>query len=113
MPRKSTAPHEPTKTTRDTVSLHALVGTPQELIADLLSIDPKTLRKYYRKELDHSLAHANATVGGALYRKATNGDTTAQIFWLKTRAGFREKQEEAQRQPTEINISFTEATKPE
>ena len=30
MPRTK-PPHEPTKATRDTVSLHALVGTPQEI----------------------------------------------------------------------------------
>lgn len=85
--------HEPTRATRDTVSLHALVGTPQEVIADVLGIDPKTLRKYYRKELDQAIAQANATIGGALFNKAKSGDTGAMIFWLKTRAGFRERQE--------------------
>ena len=86
-------PHEPTKATRDTVSLHALVGTPQETIAGVLGIDAKTLRKHYREELDLSLAKANASIGGALFNKAKGGDTSAIIFWLKTRAGFRERQE--------------------
>jgi hypothetical protein len=93
MPRKSTKQHEPTKATCDTVSLHALVGTPQEVIADVLGIDAKTLRKYYREELDQALAKANATIGGTLFNKAKAGDTAAMIFWLKTRAGFRERQE--------------------
>lgn len=88
MPNKS---HEPNKATRDTVSLHALVGTPQEVIAGVLGIDAKTLRKYYREELDHALAKANATIGGTLFNKAKNGDTTAMMFWLKTRAGFSER----------------------
>ena len=83
-------PHDPTKATRDTVSLHALVGTPQETIAGVLGIDAKTLRKYYREELDFALAKANATLGGTLYNKAKGGDTAALVFWLKTRAGFRE-----------------------
>ena len=48
---------------------------------------------YYREELDQSLAKANATVGGALFNKAKGGDTTAMIFWMKTQAGWREKQE--------------------
>jgi hypothetical protein len=39
------------------------------------------------------MARANASVGGALFNKATKGDTTAMIFWMKTRAGWREKQE--------------------
>lgn len=89
--KKSIKPcHEPNKGLRDTVSLHALVGTRQEVIADILGIDPKTLRKYYREELDQALAKANATIGGSLFNKAKNGDTAAQIFWLKTRAGFKE-----------------------
>lgn len=90
MPRKQ---HEPTKATRDTVSMHALVGTPQEIIADVLNIDSKTLRKHYRKELDIALHQANASIGGALFNKAKNGDTTAQMFWLKTRAGWRERRD--------------------
>lgn len=93
MPKKDTTPHKPTKATRDTVSLHALVGTPQETIAQVLGIDPKTLRKHYREELDQALAKANATIGGTLFNKAKSGDTSAMIFWLKTRAGFRERKE--------------------
>ncbi len=85
--------HEPTKATRDTVSLHAMVGTPQETICTILGITEKTLRKHYRAELDTALAKANATIGGTLFNKAKSGDTSAQIFWLKTRAGFKEKQE--------------------
>lgn len=83
-------PHEPTKAMRDTVSLHAMVGTPQETIAQVLNIDSKTLRKYYRSELDTALAKANATIGGHLFNEAKNGNVVAQIFWLKTRGGFRE-----------------------
>ena len=82
--------HEPTKATRDTVMLHATVGTPQEDIARVLGIDTKTLRKYYREDLDLAIAKANATIGGALFNKARSGDTTAMIFWLKTRAKWRE-----------------------
>jgi len=85
--------HEPTDTGRKLVGLHAMIGTPQETIASILGIDPKTLRKHYREELDHALAQANATIGGALFNKARNGDIAAQIFWLKTRAKWRERQE--------------------
>lgn len=85
-----TAKHQPTDLTRKTVELHATVGTPQEQIAKILGISDRTLRKHYREELDLSVAKANATIGGALFNKAKGGDTAAQIFWLKTRAGFRE-----------------------
>lgn len=83
-------PHEPTRATRELVQLHTMVGTRQETIAEIIGIDPKTLRKYYRDELDQSKAKANATIGGALFNKAKSGDTTAMIFWMKTQAGWRE-----------------------
>lgn len=85
--------HEPNKTTRDTVMMHAMVGTPQDDIARVIGIDPKTLRLHYRDELDLASAKANATIGGALFNKAKAGDTTAMIFWMKTRAKWKETQE--------------------
>ncbi len=87
----SRRPHEPSKESRQLVQLHATIGTPQKVIADILDIDDKTLTKYYRAELDQAMARANASVGGALFNKATKGDTAAMIFWMKTRAGWREK----------------------
>ena len=92
-------PHEPTRATRELVQLHTMVGTRQETIASIIGIDPKTLRKYYRDELDQSKAKANATIGGALFNKAKSGDTTAMIFWMKTQAGWKENSE------TTININ--------
>ncbi len=89
----SRKPHEPTRESRQLVQLHATIGTQQNTIADILGIDDKTLRKYYREELDHASAQANATIGGALFNKAKGGDTTAMIFWMKTRAGWKEKLE--------------------
>ena len=85
-------PHEPTDAHRQTVQLHATIGTPQETIARVLGIDAKTLRKHYRDELGLSSAKANATIGGALFNKAKGGDTAAMIFWMKTRAQWRETQ---------------------
>lgn len=85
--------HEPTEESRKLVSMHATVGTNHETIAAIIGIDDKTLRKHYREELDHAMAKANAAVGGSLFIKATTGDTSAMIFWMKTRAGWREKQE--------------------
>lgn len=89
-PAPGMPPHEPTRATRELVQLHTMVGTRQEVIADIIDIDPKTLRKYYRKELDQSKAKANATIGGALFNKAKSGDTAAMIFWMKTQAGWKE-----------------------
>jgi hypothetical protein len=93
MTKMGRPPHEPSKESRQLVQLHTTIGTPQKVIADILGIDDKTLAKYYREELDQATARANAAVGGALFNKATKGDTAAMIFWMKTRAGWREKQE--------------------
>jgi len=97
--------HEPTKPMRDTVTMHCMVGTPQSEIARILGIDEKTLRKHYRDEIDLATAKANATIGGALFNKAKGGDTTAMIFWLKTRAGWKEKVEDPQKDDLETAIN--------
>ena len=83
--------HAPTDAQRQLVQLHATVGTNQSMIARVIGIDKKTLRLYYRDELDLAMAIANAVIGGCLFNKAKGGDTAAQLFWMKTRAGWREK----------------------
>jgi len=103
--------HYPTDAQRQLVALHTTMGTTQDVLADILGIDKKTLRKHYREELDQSTAKANAQIGGALFNKAKGGDTTAMIFWMKTRAGWREKQdvnhvsEDGSMTPTTIILS--------
>lgn len=86
--------HEPTEDARLIVRGLAAIGTPQEQIARVLDISEPTLRKYYRDELDCGGATARATVAGALFDKATGGgpgSVTAAIFWLKARAGWRDR----------------------
>jgi len=100
--RQTKPPHAPTDATRQTVQLHTTVGTTQADIARVLDIDEKTLRKYYRDELDLAKAKANATIGGALFNRAKSGDTSAMIFWMKTQAGWREK--------TDINHTSEDGT---
>jgi hypothetical protein len=69
---------------------------PHTIIAERLGVDAKTLRKHYREELDNGLESANAMVAQSLFKTATSGTgsgaVTAAIFWLKTRAGWREVQ---------------------
>lgn len=104
--------YEPTKAERQLVELHATIGTPQRAIADIIGIDVNTLQKYFRQELDLAYHKANAQVGGALFKKAVGGDTTAMIFWMKTRAKWRETDEQKSEQSPVI-INFTQAKKPD
>lgn len=85
--------HTPDPVLRRQVEALAGYGVPEAEIAAMVEVDPKTLRKYYRHELDHGHAKANAKVAENLYRKAT-GDgresVTAAIFWLKVRVRWKE-----------------------
>jgi hypothetical protein len=90
---KSSPTHEPTAATKSQVSTMVMAGIKQDVIADVLDIDPKTLRKYYRKELDTSKAKVVATVANKLYDQCINGNVSAMMFFLKTQGGWREKSE--------------------
>jgi hypothetical protein len=76
---------------REKVRYLAGVGVRQDDIAKIINCSPKTLRKRLRDELDRGVAEANATISGYLFAAAKAGNVTAQIFWLKTRAQWREK----------------------
>jgi len=82
--------HKPDPSLRRQVEALAAYGIPETDIGRVVGIDPKTLRKHYREELDLGEAKANAQVAGYLFNAAKNGNVTAQIFWLKTRAKWRE-----------------------
>lgn len=75
--------------------VEALAGfglSPSE-IADVVDVDLDRLKAAFPKELGNGHLKANAKVAENLFRKAT-GDgreaVTAAIFWLKTRARWRE-----------------------
>ena len=82
--------HRPDPSQRRQVEAMAAYGIPETDIARVVGIDPKTLRKCYRDELDLGETKANAQIAGFLFNSAKNGNVTAQIFWLKTRARWRE-----------------------
>jgi hypothetical protein len=86
-------PHQPDPVTRRQAEAMAAYGIPEADIATVIEIDPKTLRRHYRRELDTGHIKANTKVAENLYRKAT-GDgresVVAAIFWLKTRARWKE-----------------------
>ena len=86
---------KPTAEQRALVERWASFGLPHEAIARTLNIALETLRKHYRDELANGRHEANAKVAGALFNTAISNHpsaVTAQIFWLKTRAGWKETQ---------------------
>ena len=84
--------HTPTKDTRDTARRLSALGCPHEDIAIRLNISADTLVKYYKEELDEGRIDANAAIAGTLFSQAKKGNTAAAIFWLKTRARWKETQ---------------------
>ena len=82
--------HQPTDESRKLVETSSGLGLPHESIAALLGIDDKTLRKYYREELDIGKAKANGQIAKTLYQKALAGDTTSLIWWTKSQMRWSE-----------------------
>jgi DNA-binding XRE family transcriptional regulator len=85
--------HVPTDAARKQVEALASFGVTQEDIARVVGIAPKTLRRHYREILATAEIRANSMVAQSLFKKAT-GDgpaaVTAAIFWMKTRARWKE-----------------------
>lgn len=71
----------------------AAFGIPHIDIARVVGINRNTLEKHYRYELDTGHVKATAKVAESLYKRATNGNVAAAIFWMKARAGWSEKVE--------------------
>jgi DNA-binding XRE family transcriptional regulator len=83
-------PHEPTEETRASVKSMTQCGIKQDDMCLVIGVSKPTLEKYYREELDTAMVLANNAVAKSLYQQAINGNVTAQIWWTKTRMGWRE-----------------------
>lgn len=87
---------QPTDEDRALVEQLAAFGIPVESMTLFVkdkngkSISERTLRKHFPKELDQGELKANVKVAQTLFKKAISGDTTSMIFWLKTRARWKE-----------------------
>ncbi len=87
---------QPTDEDRALVEQLAAFGIPVESMTLFVKtkegkpISERTLRKHFVKELDQGELKANVKVAQTLFKKAISGDTTSMIFWLKTRARWKE-----------------------
>lgn len=83
--------HEPTEQTRGQVRKLVIAGIPHVVIADVLGVAKKTLQKYYDEELKFGRVQADSNMAAALYQSGIRGNVAAQIFWCKTRLGWKER----------------------
>lgn len=87
-------PHEPTEKDRAKVRAMSAYGIPQEQIARVFDIHVQTLRLHYRDELDLGVIEANSKIAETLFNQGVrDGNTTALIWWTKSRMGWKERQE--------------------
>lgn len=86
--------HVPTELTRNQVLMFCGMGLTHGQISKLLNISTPTLYKNYRTELDTGAARMNFNVANNLYNIATDpthkSGAQAAMFWMKTRAQWRE-----------------------
>ncbi len=65
-------------------------GVAFEQVAQVMGCNPQTLINRFGALLRDAVVHANSEVASALFSQAQLGNTPAAIFWLKSRAGWKE-----------------------
>ncbi len=84
---------EVTEKDRAIVKSMASYGIPQVDIGKVIGCSHVTLRRYFADELERGMPEANAKVAKVLFECAIDKDpayNSQRIFWLKTRAGWRD-----------------------
>ena len=107
---------EPTEDQRRTVKALSGYGVPQDGIAIHIGVDPKTLRKHFRDELDRGSVEATAKVAQTLFHLATvERNVASVIFWMKARAGWREtvRQENTGADGTPLTLQIVNYSQPD
>ena len=100
--RRGRPPKEFTEKDRRTVSVMVAAGINQENICKVLQITRRTLAKHFKEEIETAGAKANTKIAQSLYQKALQGDTTALIWWTKTRmrwSAYKPPEEQPANQP--------------
>lgn len=69
------------------------MGMEVQDIAKFVDLSETTLRKHYEREIELGRLEANMKVAASLFKQATDEKkpvVAAAIYWMKTRAGWRE-----------------------
>lgn len=90
----------------------AAYGITHDQIAAIVGISDETLRKYYRDELDLGKAKTVEKVANSLVDVAVSGDVAAQKFFLSSRAGWAEKQQQELSGSVEVRNLQVEFVRP-
>lgn len=93
MPKKGTTIFHATDAQRELVEQMTGMGCSLDQVGGVLKVSHDTIQRHFKHELATAVARANTKVAGALFQNAMGGNVTAQIFWLKTRARWREVNE--------------------
>ena len=80
----------PDDSIRERVRSLAAAGATWELIAARIGWTEKVARRKLSADYQRGIDEANTVIAGELFKKAKAGNMTAIIFWLKTRARWRE-----------------------
>lgn len=81
---------QPTEDQRRQVKKMAAVGMPHDLVAEIIGITSKTLRKYFRRDLTRGDAEGKLRIASKLMQSVDAGNVTARIYMAKMRLGWRE-----------------------
>ena len=112
----------PTKTLtdEDKAKIEALAAyLSQDQIADYLGISRTTLHAIMDRDPEvyvrykRGKAKAIESVATGLLAKAQSGDTLSAIFYLKTQAGWREKDRDEDLAKPDTTITIIRATRPD
>jgi hypothetical protein len=82
-------PFEATDEQRSEVISLVAAGAQHWIVARAIGISEDTLKRHFTVELDHGKQLVDAKVGGAIARKALDGDSDMQKFYAARRAGWK------------------------
>jgi hypothetical protein len=111
-PTRGRPPHEPTDATRLLVRELKAAGCTNAYIARRVGIGEDTLARHYGAEIEDAMQAAVSEMARSLYARGLAGDNACAIFWLKCRAGWREKgddHEATQATPVKVVVEVKDA----
>lgn len=68
----------------------SMMGLSPRGISNILGLPLDVLKEKYSYEMVVARDLATERIASSLFKKAADGDTKAQIFWLKSQSGWRE-----------------------